>query len=420
MAYFSPFAILFRYMVQFNTTTNEILLKIVYYGPGLSGKTANLQALHAMCKDDFQGEFFSVNTKEDRTLFFDLLPINLGTILGSSIHIQLYTVPGQPQYDATRRVILDGTDGVVFVADSTESKIQENIDSLTNMFHNLSVNMIDVQNVPFVIQYNKRDLSNALPVGLMNRKLNFRSVPFFESVAITGDGILETFVAIAKETVSATFKKHQLQNKVKNFQSFIESVEASLRSSMDRKSMPKVEIIKEKTTILRQENTSIDDLPVNRKMDPADLLTDSLNSSMETAKLYADLKKTVKGMEETNQDNLNIRKYLECLLQSLSVAIMSVDRNGSILTCNTAAESIIGIPRAEIQNANIRDFLPPDAQGDVTQVIHNLLQGLPVGDISCVLWNERGKGSPVNMTIAPVLDENKKTLAFSLLLKKMS
>ncbi|MCL1908364.1 MAG: PAS domain S-box protein [Holophagaceae bacterium] len=406
-------------MVRFNTTTNEILLKIVYYGPGLSGKTANLQALHAMCKDDFQGEFFSVNTKEDRTLFFDLLPINLGAIFGSSIHIQLYTVPGQPQYDATRRVILDGTDGVVFVADSSESKIQENIDSLTNMFHNLNANMIDVKSVPFVIQYNKRDLPNAMPVGLLNRKLNFRSVPFFETVAITGDGILETFVAIAKETVASVFKKHQLENKVKNFRSFIENVEANIRSSMDRKSLPKVQVIQEKTTVLRQENTSIDDLPVNRQMDPVDLLTDSLSSSMETARLYADLKKTMEGMEESNQDNLRIRKYMECLIQSLDVAIISFDKSGGILTCNPAAESIIGMPHAEIQKANIRGFMSPAAQDDVAQAVHSLLQGLPVGEISSVLWNERGKGSTVSMTIAPVLDENKKILAFSLLLKKL-
>ncbi|MCL1894719.1 MAG: ADP-ribosylation factor-like protein, partial [Holophagaceae bacterium] len=327
-------------MVQFNTQTSEILLKIVYYGPGLSGKTANLQALHAMCKEDFQGEFFSVNTKEDRTLFFDLLPINLGKVFGNSIHFQLYTVPGQPQYDATRRVVLDGTDGVVFVADSAEAKIQENIDSLTNMFHNLSANLIDIKQVPFVIQYNKRDLPNAMPVGIMNRKLNFRSVPFFESVAITGQGILETFITIAKETIVATFTKHQLENKVKNFYSFIEKVEANLRSSLSQKPPPIIKTIDEKTTVVRHQNTSIDDLPVNRTMDPEELLTDSLNSSMEVARLYSDLKKSVAGMDELTRDNVNIRKYLESLIQSLGVAIISFDKNGIILTCNKAAESI--------------------------------------------------------------------------------
>ena len=124
-------------MVQFNTRANEILLKLVYYGPGLSGKTTNLQALHAMCSESNRGEMFSVNTQEDRTLFFDLLPINLGYIYGNAIHLQIYTVPGQVQYDASRRVVLGGSDGVVFVADSSEAKMQENVDSLSNLYHNL-------------------------------------------------------------------------------------------------------------------------------------------------------------------------------------------------------------------------------------------------------------------------------------------
>ena len=150
-------------MVQFNTRANEILLKLVYYGPGLSGKTTNLQSLHAMCSDTQRGEMFSVNTQEDRTLFFDLLPINLGYIYGNAIHLQIYTVPGQVQYDASRRVVLGGADGVVFVADSSESKMQDNVDSLSNLYHNLNANRLNIKQIPFVIQYNKRDLPDAMP-----------------------------------------------------------------------------------------------------------------------------------------------------------------------------------------------------------------------------------------------------------------
>ena len=164
-------------MVQFNTRANEILLKLVYYGPGLSGKTTNLKSLHAMCSDAQRGEMFSVNTQEDRTLFFDLLPINLGYIYGNSIHLQVYTVPGQVQYDASRRVVLGGADGVVFVADSSESKMQDNVDSLSNLYHNLNANRLNIKQIPFVIQYNKRDLADAMAVGVMNRRLNFRRSP---------------------------------------------------------------------------------------------------------------------------------------------------------------------------------------------------------------------------------------------------
>jgi PAS domain S-box-containing protein len=418
-------------MVQFNHHTNEILLKIVYYGPALSGKTANLHVLHALCQDDFQGEFFSINTQEDRTLFFDLLPINLGTIFGSSIHIQLYTVPGQPQYDATRRVVLDGTDGVVFVADSSESKIQENIDSLTNMHHNLNANMIDIKQIPFVIQYNKRDLPDAMPVGLMNRKLNFRSVPYFETVAITGHGILETFVAIAKETISATFKKHQMDKKMPDFESFVETVEDTLRSSMSKKPQPMVELIKDKNTIIRHENTSVEDLPKNRLLDPEDLLTDALNSNMETARLYGDLKAAKEGLDlqcaeltelvgqldKENRKNQKVRKYLERLLQSIEVPVISFDLEGMALTCNAAAESALGRAHREVLTRNISLFVPPDKQAEIMKATQEILKGAPSKEISCVYTGPGGKTANLGMAIAPIKDENSLVIAFSMVLK---
>ncbi|MCL1892999.1 MAG: PAS domain S-box protein, partial [Holophagaceae bacterium] len=134
--------------------------------------------------------------------------------------------------------------------------------------------------------------------------------------------------------------------------------------------------------------------------------------------LYSDLKKSVAGMDELTRDNVNIRKYLESLIQSLGVAIISFDKNGIILTCNKAAESIIGMAGSEILKHNIRHLLPPGAQDEITHTTNYLLQGFPVGDISCVIWNQRGTGTSVNMTIAPILDENNNIVAFSLLLIK--
>src|SRR5512145_2020208 len=248
-------------MVQFNTRANEILLKLAYYGPGLSGKTTNLQALHSMCQEVQRGELFSVNTQEDRTLFFDLLPINLGYIYGNAIHLQIYTVPGQVQYDASRRVVLGGADGVVFVADSSEAKMQENVDSLSNLYHNLNANRLNIKQIPFVIQYNKRDLPDAMPVGVMNRRLNFRSVPFFESIAPKGIGVLDTFLSITKDTVGTTFRKYHLDKKIKDFDEMLNLIETNIRSSMRELAVPEEPAASQpESTVLRHSTVSVADL----------------------------------------------------------------------------------------------------------------------------------------------------------------
>jgi hypothetical protein len=151
-----------------------------------------------MCKESNRGEMFSVNTQEDRTLFFDLLPINLGYIYGNSIHLQIYTVPGQVQYDASRRVVLGGADGVVFVADSSEAQMQENVDSLSNLYHNLNANRLNIKQIPFVIQYNKRDLPNVATTEELRAMLNKMNVPDFDAIARTGVGVFDTLKAAAK------------------------------------------------------------------------------------------------------------------------------------------------------------------------------------------------------------------------------
>ncbi len=171
-------------MVLFNYSTKELTAKVVYYGPGLCGKTTNLQWIHEKTPIKNKGKMLSLATEADRTLFFDFLPIDLGTIRGMKTRIQLYTVPGQVFYNATRRMVLKGADCVVFVADSQEPVLDANLDALANLKENLEANEIDPGEIPTVLQYNKRDLPNALPLEILNEKLNPRGLPFFEAVAI--------------------------------------------------------------------------------------------------------------------------------------------------------------------------------------------------------------------------------------------
>ena len=179
-------------MVLFNYSTKELTAKVVYYGAGLCGKTTNLQWIHEQLPIKNKGKMLSLATEADRTLFLDFLPIELGTIRGMKTRVQLYTVPGQVFYNATRRMVLKGADCVVFVADSQDAMIDANSDAMKNLRENLVANELDADNIPLVIQYNKRDLPNAASLDELNRALNPRGVPFVEASAKTGRGVEET------------------------------------------------------------------------------------------------------------------------------------------------------------------------------------------------------------------------------------
>src|SRR5437870_3988648 len=183
-------------MVLFNYATKELTAKVVYYGPGLCGKTTNLQWVHEKLPIKNKGKMLSLATETDRTLFFDFLPIELGSIRGMKTRIQLYTVPGQVFYNATRRMVLKGADCVVFVCDSQEAMLDANLESLENLRQNLEANEIDADEIPMVMQYNKRDLPNALPVEILNERLNPRGLPFYEAVAVKGQGVEETLKGV--------------------------------------------------------------------------------------------------------------------------------------------------------------------------------------------------------------------------------
>jgi len=181
-----------------NYASREINCKIVYYGPGLCGKTTNLQFVYQKTAPDAKGKMISLATETERTLFFDFLPLSLGEIRGFKTRFHLYTVPGQIFYDASRKLILKGVDGVVFVADSQEERIDANIESLENLRINLKEQGYDLDKLPFVVQYNKRDVPGAMTVEELRSELNPTNVPEFEACATTGEGVFETLKAVAK------------------------------------------------------------------------------------------------------------------------------------------------------------------------------------------------------------------------------
>ena len=184
-----------------NYAAREINVKIVFYGPGLCGKTTNLQYIFEKSSPQQKGKLISLATETDRTLFFDFLPLDLGSVRGFKTRFHLYTVPGQVFYDASRKLILKGVDGVVFVADSQEARMDANEESLRNLDENLQENGFDLKSVPYVLQFNKRDLPTAVLVDDMYRLLNIKGEPTFEAVATKGIGVFETLKAAAKQVL---------------------------------------------------------------------------------------------------------------------------------------------------------------------------------------------------------------------------
>ncbi|MBN2383811.1 GTPase domain-containing protein [bacterium] len=197
-------------MVFFNYSTKEITGKIVYYGPGLCGKTTNLQYIYKKLDPSTKGKMLSLATEADRTLFFDFLPVKLGTIRGMKVRFQLYTVPGQVFYNETRKLVLKGADAIVFVADSQKAMMDANIESYTNMEENLRLNGLDPDTIPLILQYNKRDLPDISSVNELNQELIHRGdVTFLEASAIKGEGVVETFQSIGKLLMNDIVKKYK-------------------------------------------------------------------------------------------------------------------------------------------------------------------------------------------------------------------
>ena len=222
-------------MSMINYASREISCKLVYYGPGLGGKTTNLEFVYDKVAPSSRGKMISLATETERTLFFDFLPVDLGTVRGFKVKFHLYTVPGQVYYNASRKLILKGVDGVVFVADSQADRMEANVEAMQNLYDNMQQHGYDLTRLPFVIQYNKRDLPNALPIGELQQNLNpgwpvedvarqkpsmdpvhagewlvaeqdgqwIERAQWFEATAITGDGVFDTLRAVSKRVVQA-------------------------------------------------------------------------------------------------------------------------------------------------------------------------------------------------------------------------
>jgi signal recognition particle receptor subunit beta len=189
-------------MTFINYASREINCKIVYYGPGLCGKTTNLQYIYDSTAPQAKGKLISLATETDRTLFFDFMPLELGTVRGFKTRFHLYTVPGQVYYDASRKLILKGVDGVVFVADSQEERMDANIESLYNLEENLQTQGFNLMELPYVLQLNKRDLPNVIPVDELTSELQKKGEPTFEAVATNGEGVFDTLKAVAKQVLT--------------------------------------------------------------------------------------------------------------------------------------------------------------------------------------------------------------------------
>jgi mutual gliding-motility protein MglA len=185
-------------MSMINYASREINCKLVYYGPGLGGKTTNLEYVHAKVAPDTRGKLISLATEQERTLFFDFLPVDLGSVRGFKTRFHLYTVPGQVYYNASRRLILKGVDGIVFVADSQPERLDANIAAMENLYENLSDYGYDPTALPIVLQWNKRDLPNALPVDELEAELNPDGLPASEAVAVKGTGVFDTLKIVSK------------------------------------------------------------------------------------------------------------------------------------------------------------------------------------------------------------------------------
>lgn len=228
-------------MAQFNYNTREIIAKVVYYGPSVGGKTTNLQWLHSKLDPKSVGKLFSLETEADRTLFFDLLPVNLGNIKGMDLRLKVYTVPGQVKYNSTRKMVLTGGDAVVFVADSDVKRHKDNVESLKNLAENLAANGLNIRTIPLVFQYNKRDLPNVLPLEVMDKKLNFRNLPSFGAIAIDSNdqGVLDCFIAVLVGMVESFAEKYKIGKNSDEIKRITEKLEKNLREHVRRGDTPK-------------------------------------------------------------------------------------------------------------------------------------------------------------------------------------
>jgi small GTP-binding protein len=300
-------------VVFINYSTKEISVKIVYYGPGLSGKTTNLQYIYKKTDKSFRGELVSLDTDTERTLFFDLLPMEVGKIRGFTTKIQLYTVPGQVHYNTTRKLVLKGVDGIVFVVDSQAPILEANIQNYKNMLENLEFNNILIDKIPLVFQYNKRDLNNILPVGELNTLLNPSNKTFFEAVAVKGKGVLETLREITRLTLHSV-KEEVFGDFLQEAQEAAENID---RKNKERKKIEKKEIEITPETKEKTEIESEQEIEEETETEEIEVIDEEMEEEPSEKKTIIDIEqKTNKEETETEPKEIKEEKEIEISMEA--------------------------------------------------------------------------------------------------------
>jgi PAS domain S-box-containing protein/small GTP-binding protein len=393
-------------LVQFNSQNDEILIKVVYYGPGLSGKTTNLRVLHQLINQETHTELFSVDTMEDRTLFFDLMPVQL-PVSGRTLKFQVYTVPGQVHYDSTRRIILSGADGVVFVADSQTDKMAENVESLNNLHKNLNANRLNIKTIPLVLQFNKRDLEDVAAIQLMNQRLNFRNCPSFPATAVTGQGVMDTFRQVVQDATSYLIDKYQLVRDPLE--------KGRIRAELDNL-LPDREMMEpiEAGTKLEDENiTTLSYLGHEGEVTESEILEKAVRAAEDSARLVNEVKRLNAELAEKNkelntllEENRYIRKFLESVFHHAGLPIATISRRGIITNWNKAAEQTFGYSKVKAKELYFSELVSESSVLDL-QTLVSLVTSKNQTLISKLdMVTSSGKSLQQSCVLSPITDDN--------------
>lgn len=344
-------------MAVIDLTRKTLTMKIVYYGCAMGGKTTNLSTLHRLTDPSSQQGLVSIATNDDRTLFFDLLPMDLGHIGGLNVKVKLYTVPGQVHYETTRRQVLSGADGVVIVADSSPEAAKSNAWAVKNLTYNLRANRIDPETTPTTLQWNKRDLPQALPIATLERELNPQRLPSFEAVATQGPGVIETFSAVLIKAIQHTYIKHG-QTPLPE-ERVVEMVRAALEAARSRvpgSETPSAPAFDHRFDIDAYRDQQAEDGHDRRIVDESALLSEAVNTNMKLAERLDQYKDTEK---------LSRRRGL--MMQALSqLAPMLADPSGDALPNGVVRRLLEGCQR---ERASLLLFRPNAEVMDEREVI---------------------------------------------------
>ncbi|NWF99777.1 MAG: GAF domain-containing protein [Thermoanaerobaculaceae bacterium] len=323
-------------MVQFDNQYKQVKLKVVYYGPALGGKTTCLKYIHRVTDPTRRTKLYALNTASDRTLFFDLLGIDLGRVRGYRLMLQLFTVPGQVQYNATRRAVLAGADGVLFVADSQSSQQTANEQSLANLAENLKANGLDAATIPLVFAYNKRDLPEAMDCATLNASLNRRGVPWFATVATTGEGVMESFAAIAEATVRSVGDRLGLAAQPEAMERLLVGVRAALQPFLGPPPSAESEVVirpKATAETLSAEELVSEAVRANLSMTDLNAKLDQLGQELarriRQLRAINEFGRLMSGARQSRQVTSG---FLDALLRELGVSCGSLllERNGTL------------------------------------------------------------------------------------------